>query len=157
VGLLGLGLASLHAASDGEPGFRRPAVAVTSVVGLALGAGLAWLGTRVTFRLGLRSGGVTPPAALARNDTVLATWVRAGAAAAFTLEASMTLGLMLAFGAVFALLGGTMLEPRAALQLALGITQKLASFPLGCALAALIFQRSGGTFQTASELGAGVS
>ncbi len=155
--VLAIALSALHFVSPADPELHRPAAAATAVLGLLFGAGGAWFSTRSALKLGLRSG-VWMPAAAARGlDPALSSTMRAGAAGGLTLEATSALGLAFTFGAVFALLGGTTLEAQPAYRLALTITRALASYPLGAALVALVYQRSGTTFQAAAELGGGAT
>lgn len=149
--------ASLHFTFAPATNLSRPGAAGGAGAALLLGASLTWLGARFAVRLGVGSTIRTTLAASRSLDSALSAAARAGGAVSLGMEALSGLGLVLVFGAAFALAGGTVQAPRDALLLALDVARLLPCFPLGAALGTLIVQRSGGTYQAAADIGGDVS
>jgi Na+/H+-translocating membrane pyrophosphatase len=154
---LALALCALHWQRGGAGGLARIPAGIGAGLGVATGAALCWLAARGALRLGV---GVSVQVALATSrglDRALSLAMRAGSAASLAVEALSALGLVVVFGVIFALLGGTTLASKEAVALACDVTAVLASFPLGAALAALVAQRSGGLYQASVDIGGDVA
>ncbi len=138
-------------ASSAEIGRYGAAVLVAS--GVLLGAACAFVVARLAARLAIAASLRTTVAATRGLDRALVSLTHAGGAISLGTEAAASLGLAAMFGIAFALAGGTVAAPAQALSLARHLGALLASFPLGAAFAALVCQRSGGTYQAAARLG----
>jgi Na+/H+-translocating membrane pyrophosphatase len=132
-------------------GLRAAFIGAASVF---LGGGLALMSAYVTLRLNLRASVQVATTAAAGLDRALRLAVRAGGVGGLVCEAASLSGFLLAFGAIFALAGGTAAAPADALALARDVVSLLTGFPLGAGLAAVVLSRAGGTYHTASTLGA---
>jgi Na+/H+-translocating membrane pyrophosphatase len=154
---LALLVGGLHFALAPVTSLSRFGAAAAAGSALLTGAALTWVGARLAVRLGIASSIQTTTAASRGLDGALVAAVRAGGAASLGVEALSGLGLVLVFGVVFALGGGTVKAPKDAIELAHDVARLLPCFPLGAALAALILQRSGGTYQAAADIGGDVT
>lgn len=141
---------STHDASSRLGAVRSALVGAGSVL---LGALLTTASAYVVLRLNLRAGTQLALAASSGLDRTLRLAVRTGGVASVLCESVCLLGLIVTFGTVFALAGGTAIPRAGALALAREIAALLTGFPLGSAVATLIFSRAGGTYHTASTLG----
>jgi K(+)-stimulated pyrophosphate-energized sodium pump len=148
-------LGGLYATRAATPEVGHSAAAIFVAVGVLLGAALTFLVARAAARLGIAASVRTTQTASRGLDRALISVVDAGGAISLATEAVCSLGLAALFGIAFALAGGTVAPPAQSLALARQLTALLASFPLGAALAAVVCQRGGGTYQAASRLGGG--
>jgi Na+/H+-translocating membrane pyrophosphatase len=147
-----LGLHSLY----GDPGSRLGVVraGLIGAASVGLGAALTLGSAYAILRLNLRASFQIALAASSGLDRTLRIAVRTGGVASLVCEGASALGLILAFGTVFALAGGTAIPAPEALALAREVSTWLTGFPLGAAIAALVLARASGTYHTASTLGA---
>lgn len=148
-------LFALHAsASDPSMHLGGGRAGLVAAFGVALGAALTLVSAYVILRLNVRASFRIALSAGAALDPTLRLAVRTGGVASLACEALSALGLVMTFGTVFALAGGTAVPREQALSLAREVSALLTGFPLGSAIATLVLTRASGTYRAASTLGA---
>ncbi|HEY6722634.1 MAG TPA: sodium/proton-translocating pyrophosphatase, partial [Polyangiaceae bacterium] len=120
---------------------------VWSLLGLAVGALLTCVISHVVVALSRRAAMNCLSALRVGMDRTLGVAVRAGGAAALVSECAGVLGACLLFGLLRALTAND------ALPIASSLAYVLGGYALGAALAALVLQRSGAVYHSASQVG----
>lgn len=147
VALVGLVLAGLHLYVWRNGTSANVRYVVWSLLGLAVGALLTCVITHVVVALSRRASMNCLGALRVGLDKTLGVAVRAGGAAALVSECAGVLGACLLFGLLRALTATDDFPIASSLAYVLG------GYALGAALAALVLQRGGAVYHSASEVG----
>ncbi|HEU5074578.1 MAG TPA: sodium/proton-translocating pyrophosphatase [Polyangiaceae bacterium] len=147
VALVALVLAGLHAYVWRSGTSENVRYVVWSLLGLAVGALLTCVVAHVVVTLSRRASMNCLGALRVGLDRTLGVAVRAGGAAALVSECTGVLGACLLFGLLRALTTADKVPVASSLAYVLG------GYALGAALAALVLQRSGAVYHSASEVG----
>lgn len=146
IGLVAIGLAMLHLG-----GWQRDAAEIRSVVwslsGLLMGGLLTCITTHFAVQLSQRAATQLIPALQTSTDRALAAAMRAGGSVGLLCECAYVLGVGCLFALLIALSGA-----QGAVALT-GASYLLGGYALGVLLAALVIQRAGSVYHTASEVG----
>ena len=147
VALVGLVLAGLHLYVWRDGTSQNVRYIVWSLLGLAVGALLTCVIAHVVVALSRRASMNCLGTLKLGLDTTLGIAVRAGGAAALVSECAGVLGACLLFGLLRALTATDDFPIASSLAYVLG------GYALGAALAALVLQRGGAVYHSASEVG----
>lgn len=147
VALVALVLAGLHVYVWRSGTSETMRYVVWSLLGLAVGALLTCMIGHVVVALSRRASMNCLSSLRAGMDRTLGIAVRAGGAAALISECAGVLGACLLFGLLRALTATD------AVPIASSLAYVLGGYALGAALAALVLQRSGAVYHSASEVG----